>query len=677
MDFWRFAEVADKSSIQISGSYNSVIVAGSFLLAVIAAFVMLIVIEKVRSDTDVSHRNAWSYFAALIMGFGIWSMHFTGMLAFQVPISMTLSWMGTLVSAVPGIIGSLIAVKALEQERFDVWSMQLAAFALALGIGTMHYTGMEAMQYDGVILRYDFGHFVLSIIFAHIFALAALYTYTWQSRSTLHLAVRRGLAALLIGTAVSYMHYTAMGASELYVRAGSHPLSNMAGYIGPGDSQHHAVFSSGVVAVDILLLLAASSIGIFLRTRIDTERQKVQESVQRENAVISALADALLVLDSKGNVDTYNVSAQRLFGAKHSPLESKNIVQLIPELGSFERLENWDDTILEQGSNGLTMQFQETSLAGRVLHFEVVFSRLFFSERIHYVALVRDISVRVEMEQRFRQAQKLESLGQLAAGIAHEINTPIQYVSDNVNFLGKAVGNLLDAVEMYKGVVTKCCPQEAADEIAGTLEKTKFSYIAEEAPISIEQSAEGLSRVAKIVRAMRTFSHASEGEFADANIQEALESTATICRNEWKYVAELTFEIDSNLPTVQVILDEFNQVILNLIVNAAHAIDERRQANDDVELGHITVAAKVVEDKLQVKISDDGSGIPEHVKERVFEPFFTTKAVGKGSGQGLNIAYLVIVEKHKGRIDLESTLGKGTTFIIEVPLQQKTLESAK
>ncbi len=173
---------------------------------------------------------------------------------------------------------------------------------------------------------------------------------------------------------------------------------------------------------------------------------------------------------------------------------------------------------------------------------------------------------------------------------------------------------------------------------------------------------------------MKSFSHASEGNFSAANVAEALESTTTICRNEWKYVAVLNLDIQPDIPPVQLILDEFNQVILNLVVNAAHAIEERIAQNQDDGLGLIDVIARIDDDFLRIDVRDNGCGIPKEIQERVFEPFFTTKAVGKGSGQGLNIAYSVIVEKHKGRLELQSTVGEGSCFSVFVPLVRPDLK---
>ncbi len=262
-------------------------------------------------------------------------------------------------------------------------------------------------------------------------------------------------------------------------------------------------------------------------------------------------------------------------------------------------------------------------------------------------------------------AQKLEAIGQLAAGIAHEINTPTQYVTDNTEFLARAFTKLADVIAVSRDVIaaarTQTLDTTLLDRAEATFKKTKVDYLMREAPSAIEQSLEGLRRVACIVAAMKDFSHPSGGDKVPVDLNEAIRSTVTVATNEWKYVAELELDLDATLPQVRCLRDEINQVILNLVINAAHAIaaTERR--------GTITVATKYDNDWVEVHVSDTGTGIPANMRARVFEPFFTTKPVGRGTGQGLAIAYGVIVEKHKGDIGFETELGKGTTFTFRIP----------
>jgi two-component system NtrC family sensor kinase len=272
------------------------------------------------------------------------------------------------------------------------------------------------------------------------------------------------------------------------------------------------------------------------------------------------------------------------------------------------------------------------------------------------------------------QAQKLEAIGQLAAGIAHEINTPTQYVSNNTAFLQKAFENLAQALEATTEVLEAAKRGPVADELvvraSAAVGKAKIAYLTKHVPRAIAQSLDGLTRISSIVQAMKEFSHPSGAEKQPVNIHESIETSVTIARNEWKYVAEVELDFDDSLPPVPLLRNEFNQVILNLIVNAAHAISA---ATDEgaTGKGRIRIQTRNEGTHVVVRVSDTGSGIPERIRARVFEPFFTTKPVGKGSGQGLAIAYSVIVDKHRGTIAFETQEGVGTSFIVHLPLSME------
>jgi signal transduction histidine kinase len=199
------------------------------------------------------------------------------------------------------------------------------------------------------------------------------------------------------------------------------------------------------------------------------------------------------------------------------------------------------------------------------------------------------------------------------------------------------------------------------------VKKAKLPYLIEQTPRALEESLEGLRRITSIVTAMREFSHPSSAEKQLADVHEMIKTTTTVARNEWKYVAELHFEFDNTLPQVPILRDEFNQVILNLIVNAVHAIADAGSGADQTK-GHITIRTGRCDEYAEIRVIDTGTGIPEAVRGRIFEPFFTTKPVGKGTGQGLAVAYSVVVDKHDGKLWFETTEGVGTTFVIHLPL---------
>lgn len=276
-----------------------------------------------------------------------------------------------------------------------------------------------------------------------------------------------------------------------------------------------------------------------------------------------------------------------------------------------------------------------------------------------------------QAQARLLQAQKLESIGQLAAGIAHEINTPTQYVTDNVEFLSRSFERLGDLYGSIRELVEIARAARVAPELVARADaafaKARVDYVMKEAPKAIEQSIDGLHRIGTIVAAMKDFSHPSGGEKAPVDLNEAITSTVTVATHEWKYVAEVETFFDQELPLVPCLRDEINQVVLNLIVNAAHAIDAVVLGGSKGR-GVIRIETRHVDDCAEIHISDTGCGIPEKNRNRVFDPFFTTKPVGKGTGQGLAIAYSVIVDKHGGEIDFETEVGCGTRFIVRLPV---------
>lgn len=280
-----------------------------------------------------------------------------------------------------------------------------------------------------------------------------------------------------------------------------------------------------------------------------------------------------------------------------------------------------------------------------------------------------DITERKALERQVNMAQKLQSIGQLAAGIAHEINTPMQFIGTNMEFMEEASHGMSIVSEAIRETIDTS-PAELTQKLQSALDKADWDYLMEEVPISIEQSKTGISRVTSIVRAMKEFSHPSSREKQNVVINSIIETTVLVSRNEWKYVSNVTTDLAVDLPPVPCIVDELGQVILNLLTNAAQAIGEKLGKNPDGEKGEIHITTKVVDSFVVIRIEDTGPGIPSAIRERIFDPFFTTKEVGKGTGQGLAISHDIITQKHGGTLTFETEEGKGSTFIIRLPLAE-------
>lgn len=268
-------------------------------------------------------------------------------------------------------------------------------------------------------------------------------------------------------------------------------------------------------------------------------------------------------------------------------------------------------------------------------------------------------------------AEKLASIGQLAAGIAHEINTPAQFVGDNVLFLQNACRELYPILEGYGELLEQVRAGSVDSQIVKRLEasllETDLEFLLQETPLAIEQIHDGIGRISKIVRSMKEFAHPGGMEKKPVNINKALENTTIVTRNEWKYVAELEMDLDPALPEVFCLPDEINQVFLNVLVNAGQAIRDVVEAEGQGR-GRIRISTSRDGDQVEIRISDTGKGIPDAIRARIFDPFFTTKVVGQGTGQGLAIAHAVVVEKHQGSISFRSNEGQGATFVIRLPI---------
>ncbi|MBS0419667.1 MAG: response regulator [Proteobacteria bacterium] len=282
-------------------------------------------------------------------------------------------------------------------------------------------------------------------------------------------------------------------------------------------------------------------------------------------------------------------------------------------------------------------------------------------------SLQAEIRGRKLLESQLVQAQKLESIGQLAAGIAHEINTPIQYIGDSVEFLRSAVSSIEQVVGEYRQALDSLPESDSGGTLRARLvaaeEAAELPFLHAEIPRAFERTQQGIAHVSKIVRAMKEFSFPDAREQSYSDVNHALQTTLVVARNEYKHVARIETHF-GDIPEVKCNISELNQVFLNLIVNAAHAIQESGKC---AAAGVISVRTLAAEGLVEIEIGDNGCGIPAENRNKVFDPFFTTKPVGRGTGQGLSIAYATVVQKHGGTLSFESEMGRGTTFRVRVP----------
>ena len=405
--------------------------------------------------------------------------------------------------------------------------------------------------------------------------------------------------------------------------------------------------------------------------------QRMAELKRRNDLLLTSAGEGFLGIDESATITFANPAALQLLGSVRDDLTGQQFPALVghgcpperwctPEVcpilrpfrgGGARKVTN--ATFRRADGGFFTVDYASTPARehGRVVGVVLTF---------------RDVTEQRRLESQRLQGQKLEALGQLAAGIAHEINTPMQYVGDNVAFLGTAFGDLLTLVDEYRGIAATLSATGLAAElfaaVAGAEERADIAYLKDSIPKAITSTQEGIARVRKIVYAMKEFSHPGRAEKSLADLNHAIECTVTISANTWKHVATLELVLDPNLPKVSCHLGEINQVVLNLIVNAAHAIADVVGENPGGPPGEIVVETRAKDGFAEIRVSDSGHGIPEAVRHRLFEPFFTTKDVGQGTGQGLTLARSIVVDKHGGFINFTTEMGRGSTFTVGIPL---------
>ncbi len=423
------------------------------------------------------------------------------------------------------------------------------------------------------------------------------------------------------------------------------------------------------------------------RTRHLAEEKRALEVAERLarlneariNAIIDGAREGIVRLGSNGQVRSYNPAAAQLFESRGGTTLGEPFLNTAVSPSDRDGFRAWLSRIDTSERIDTADCWRESSLQtvnGRTFLAECSMARRDPSLDEDTTLFVRDISAARRLETELRQAQKLESVGRLASGIAHEINTPIQFVSDSCHFVRESFAAMRTLLAGYGSLLTSptTLPSERVIERMRQLdEEADLAYVEESMPKALDTMADGLQRVAELVAGMKTFAHPDQREMLPVDLNRALASTLVIARNEYKYVADLRTDF-VQLPPVTCHAGEVNQVILNIIVNAAHAISEVVAGTDS--RGQIAVRSRVDGPSIVISISDTGAGIPLAARDRIFDPFFTTKEVGKGTGQGLAIARSVVVEKHHGELTFESELGKGTTFFIRLPIEQESVRAA-
>jgi len=410
-----------------------------------------------------------------------------------------------------------------------------------------------------------------------------------------------------------------------------------------------------------------------------TERYRVEEHIRAINSeyelIFNSIVSVIIGVSRKDVVTHWNPYAEELFGIRAKDIIGKKFSET--GLGW-----SWDKiyiAIAESMIKEVPVRIDDLSFKrndGKIFILGLTINPLKrnpYDEIEGFILLGKDLTQSRFLESQLVQVRKLEAIGQLAAGVAHEINTPIQYIGDNLHFIQDSFLKLAGMKETLARYMAEYGSNSRESEIIrnflDNIPLKTMDYFISEIPKAIEESLDGVERVANIVRSMKQFSHPRQEVKQPANLNKAIGSTVIISRNEWKYVADMEERYDPGLPDVPCFEAEFNQVVLNIIMNAADAIKEAIAAGI-IQKGLIVISTRLNANWAEVEISDNGKGIPENIQDRIFDLFFTTKDVGEGTGQGLAISHSIITQKHGGSLTFSSAPGKGTKFLIRIPIDE-------
>ncbi len=395
------------------------------------------------------------------------------------------------------------------------------------------------------------------------------------------------------------------------------------------------------------------------------------ETYHENNQILGSISSMIIGVNSDKMVAQWNEVASTLLRLPMNEVMGKNFFHL-PIDWNWDDIRKQTETCVDKNSRIrmddilLTFPGENPRIIG------ITITPLFLKDEKHpgFLIVGSDITERRLLEQKLSQSSKLEAIGQMAAGIAHEINTPTQLVGSNLRYIRQQILDILSLIDLITDVNKNVKEGTATPEMGYALQKAAeaahVDFFRKEAPKAISDSLEGIDRISHIVSAMRYFSHPATDTKVKGDVNQIIQNALSLSRNEWKTVAEVETDLDEDLPPIDCHPSELSQTILNLIINAVHAIKDVIKSTPDYK-GKITIASCKAGHAIEIRVTDTGTGIPEDIRDKVFNPFFTTKDVGIGTGQGLALCYTAIVNKHCGTIEFESEVGQGTTFIIHIP----------
>lgn len=694
--------------------YDFGLVGLSIVIAILASYSALDLAGRVTA-TQGKTRFAWLFGGAVSMGIGIWAMHFIGMLASCIPIPVSYNWSMVGLSILPAIGASGVALFIVSQPQIHLTQMALGSICMGLGIAVMHYSGMAAMQLSATIV-YDLKLVAASVGIAIAVSGAALYlAFRLREQNSSNWALRRLASSTLMGLAIPTMHYTGMAAVSFRVIDSTLPIQSN--------------FNAGILAIDIGLgvglILSLVLLSAFLdrtqaqrlaqtlhklqqtQSQLQLQSEQLQEyshslelkmaELDRSRAFLQAQResslDGILVVDCDRKIDAHN---QRFLDLWHVPIDLRTTrddhrmlayvaEQMLDPQAFFEKVIYFYDQIHESDHCELLLKdgrtLERTSVPvnaengenwGRIWYFRDITERKRAEAEI--LQKTQDLEqTLIELQNtqmQMVQAEKMSSLGQLVAGVAHEINNPVNFIHANLEYVDQYSQTLLNCVRLYQ----KSCPPSIGEI---QVEELDLEFVQQDLPKILSSMRSGTERIRQIVLSLRNFSRLDESEFKAVNLHEGIDNTLLMLQHRLKATPERSaIQVKKeygNLPLVECYAGQLNQVFMHILVNAIDALDERdaKLRYLESQLSQIHIRTSVIETQwVQIAISDNGIGIPAAVKHRIFDPFFTTKPIGKGTGIGMSISYQIVTDQHGGKLECCSLPGQGTEFRIKIPICQ-------
>ena len=653
----QFLEASRDRTLALAGSYDAVLVAVSVLMASLAYYAAFGLAERIVAAETQRAKRLWLFAGAAAMGVGIWAMHFIGMLAFRLPIPVAYDVGITLASVAPAVVASYVVLFVTGRAVIQRLQLVLCGTLMGLGIGTMHYTGMAAMRLEAE-MYYDPVLFVGSIVVAVVLATVALYAHFRAGRGDAGDDPRRhAAAALIMGVAVAGMHYTAMGAAYFFPAA--HPTA-----VG---TVLEPTLLAILVSLAAAIILSMSIFVVVVDARLKAAAISVRTSRAHMIQAIESVSEGFCLYDSEDRLVLCNSRYRELLqlgesedvlGKRFDEIMRGAVERgLVPEAEG--RIDEWvaevvaehrqpsGPRIFYQPKKGLWIQINEQRTEdGGTVAIGTDITALKTAE----IELSEALESLKATQSQLIQTEKMAALGQLTAGIAHELNTPIGVVNSSADNFERCVTRILKAIES----------SQSLEEVRSDKGFQSSVQIIRDNSHVISEASE---RIAKIVRGLKAFSGEDSSE-ESADLQDCVENTLALIAHRVHDGIRISRELAQGL-IVACSPATVNQVLMTLLTNAVQAIQGS---------GRITVETGKQQDRAHVRISDTGMGIPEDKLKSLFEFGFTTKGTRVGVGIGLANAYSA-VQRHGGELTVSSAVGQGSVFTVTLPVSRTGSDS--